>query len=402
MKNMFDKTEQRYRWKLQPCPVYDVEKFEGWLEDMAREGWMLTEGGLHLGILAHFERCEPAEIRYRLEVTPRKSFYAADEMAEWMAENGWMKIASQGEFDLFRCSDPDAGEPHTDLRIQGITYKRASSHDILWILCGIYVLVSIITSASSRLQSGHFFTDLAENDGLWIFIEPFLLAFLVFSGLHHVISLRRIRRQLEAGVAFTHRREWKQGCRKYKIGSVVGWTLVIAFLIAVLSGEGCTVSTSEERMSFEKRTPFATMQDYIPGGIYKEHTDEPDGLNLTVSEERGMMTPLRYEWDEGAIVRQSDGEEAVLAGTQSARYYRCLNRWMADGLMREQAADRSGAKAVDLSAYGIDEAYLFPESDPYSMILRKGNTILLNDLTPDKSNTLSAEKWLEISAQMLR
>ena len=45
-------------YRLPPCPPYDVEATESWLEDMAAQGWMLEKNNIFLGVAA-FEKAEP-------------------------------------------------------------------------------------------------------------------------------------------------------------------------------------------------------------------------------------------------------------------------------------------------------------------------------------------------------
>lgn len=66
------------RWKprhcvrLPPCPAYDVEGTESWLESMAAEGWQLSEDGFVLG-WAVFQRSEPVRLRCRLAAAPEST-----------------------------------------------------------------------------------------------------------------------------------------------------------------------------------------------------------------------------------------------------------------------------------------------------------------------------------------
>ena len=56
-------------WRLPPCPDYDIEGTESWLEDMALEGLFLAENGFFGGV-ARFERQNPRPVRYRLAASP--------------------------------------------------------------------------------------------------------------------------------------------------------------------------------------------------------------------------------------------------------------------------------------------------------------------------------------------
>ena len=53
-------------YRLVPCPWYDVEGIESWLESMAREGYFLRKEAFFSGFTS-FEQGEPKTVRYRLE-----------------------------------------------------------------------------------------------------------------------------------------------------------------------------------------------------------------------------------------------------------------------------------------------------------------------------------------------
>ena len=115
------KTVYKFFW------VWDFEKEERWLNEMAMDGWALRS----VGICRYtFERTEPGEYMVRLEMRE-----ADDEYMELMKESGaeyvgrylqwhyFRKRTSLGEFDLF--SDIDSRVAHltrigTSLRLIGL------------------------------------------------------------------------------------------------------------------------------------------------------------------------------------------------------------------------------------------------------------------------------------------
>ena len=102
----------KYRWIW----VWDFEKEERWLNEMAMSGWALVEVGW---CRYTFERCEPGEYVIRLEMHPSEPGYR-----EFMEETGaeyisrmfgwvyWRRKAEMGPFDLF--SDIDSRIAHLD------------------------------------------------------------------------------------------------------------------------------------------------------------------------------------------------------------------------------------------------------------------------------------------------
>ena len=96
--------------------VWDFEKEEVWLNEMAQNGWVLDGVGF---CTYHFVRCEPGEYTVRLEMHDYDEAYLsfmADTGAEYLGRMvKWIyfrKKASEGSFDLF--SDIDSRIRHLD------------------------------------------------------------------------------------------------------------------------------------------------------------------------------------------------------------------------------------------------------------------------------------------------
>ncbi len=115
------KTIRKWFW------VWDFDKEERWLNEMALAGWLLVNVGL---CSYTFERCEPGEYAVRLEMHPADEAYIA-----FMQETGaqyigrviqWIyfsKKTEDGPFEIF--SDLDSRINHLDriarvLRVIGI------------------------------------------------------------------------------------------------------------------------------------------------------------------------------------------------------------------------------------------------------------------------------------------
>lgn len=101
-----------YRWNW----VWNFDREEQWLNEMAMSGWVLCEVGFCRFV---FERCEPGEYTIREELHPDDDGYV-DFMEETGAEYigrvmAWMyfrKKSETGTFDLF--SDIDSRIAHLD------------------------------------------------------------------------------------------------------------------------------------------------------------------------------------------------------------------------------------------------------------------------------------------------
>ena len=96
--------------------VWEFEKEENWLNEMALNGWVLESVGF---CTYHFIRCQPEEYTVRLEMRPYDEAYV-----QFMEETGaefvgrmvmWIyfrKKTADGPFDLF--SDIDSRISHLD------------------------------------------------------------------------------------------------------------------------------------------------------------------------------------------------------------------------------------------------------------------------------------------------
>ena len=96
--------------------VWDFEKEEEWLNEMAMNGWTLENVGF---CTYHFVRCEPGEYSVRLEMHPYDEEYVTfmeDTGAEYIGRMAaWIyfrKKTADGPFDLF--SDIDSRIRHLD------------------------------------------------------------------------------------------------------------------------------------------------------------------------------------------------------------------------------------------------------------------------------------------------
>ncbi|MBR5982009.1 MAG: DUF2812 domain-containing protein [Firmicutes bacterium] len=96
--------------------VWDFEKEERWLNEMALQGWVLDGVGF---CTYHFRRCEPGEYTVRLEMRPHDESYVAfmeetgaEFVGRMMAWIYFRKKAADGAFDLY--SDIDSRIAHLD------------------------------------------------------------------------------------------------------------------------------------------------------------------------------------------------------------------------------------------------------------------------------------------------
>ena len=213
-------------YKLIPVDFVDVDRFEGWAEDMARRGLYLHH--LTPFLFAAFQRGEPAPVRYRLE--PRGSFWSR-ESQNYCRSLGWEFVFHVGRwFDLYRNDDPEAPELHTDPVVHSYALDRISRS--LRILTAVLVLCFVGELAALLLP--YLLSDapvllLLNASGIST-LSMLLLFLLLGVEFRSLGSFFRLRRRLREGIV-PGRHSWRSSARWY-FGLLLFDLVLLAALIA--------------------------------------------------------------------------------------------------------------------------------------------------------------------------
>ena len=213
-------------YKLIPVDFVDVDRFEGWAEDMARRGLYLHH--LTPFLFAAFQRGEPAPVRYRLE--PRGSFWSR-ESQNYCRSLGWEFVFHVGRwFDLYRNDDPEAPELHTDPVVHSYALDRISRS--LRILTAVLVLCFVGELAALLLP--YLLSDapvllLLNASGIST-LSMLLLFLLLGVEFRSLGSFFRLRRRLREGIV-PRRHSWRSTGR-WNLGLLLFDLVLLAALIA--------------------------------------------------------------------------------------------------------------------------------------------------------------------------
>ena len=213
-------------YKLIPVDFVDVDRFEGWAEDMARRGLYLHH--LTPFLFAAFQRGEPAPVRYRLE--PRGSFWSR-ESQNYCRSLGWEFVFHVGRwFDLYRNDDPEAPELHTDPVVHSYALDRISRS--LRILTAVLVLCFVGELAALLLP--YLLSDapvllLLDVSGIST-LSILVLLLLLWVEFRSLGSFFRLRRRLREGIV-PGRQSWRSSARWY-FGLLLFDLVLLAALIA--------------------------------------------------------------------------------------------------------------------------------------------------------------------------
>ncbi len=329
--------EPKYRYRLPPCPAYDIPAMESWLEDMAAKGLHLSADGFFMGF-ATFEEGPPRRERFRLEPTPTQKGLFSEEYdpeldaIEIHRQMGWVYRARRDQFHIYSAADPDAPELNTDPQVQAITmealtkYLRKSLTNTL-ILAVFYALLYF----GDALISGSIYL------GTWrVALLAGLLLWDLGPQIRALAVLTRCRKQLQNGQPLPHRSDYRQQNIRYLISNGARKVLWV-FLAVSLTAYLLPIMTDEPYVPLEdQQFPFTTLEDLYPGA----EVDRQNGILVSeVYAWSDLLAPECYDFTEYAeITRDGQSFDCYLTVT----YHRTRWEWTARMLAREFAS-QSGA-----------------------------------------------------------
>ena len=315
---MMKTSERQTVRRLAPCPPYDVEACESWLQDMARQGLILELWGR---LDVRFRREAPRPVRYRLTAARLKGNVLfsppgspdAGEKALY-EEAGWHFVCRQNEFYIYACDDPAAPELHTDPAVQALSLKMAC-RSAVFSFVGWAIVIAL---RSSELFSGDGFLNLVEHP-LTALVFAFCYLSLMLTSLQNLYCIFSLRRKLKRSLPPDHHKNWRWSAPLHRCVNGL-WRLALPFLIVLLF---CVIfhpdrsaylrNTEEEKAAM----PFATMEDLAEG------TFVPGEERYQYSElRRSLLAPTIWEYSESGQIVQ--GGRAVLDTYMTVDYYDTL------------------------------------------------------------------------------
>ena len=284
-------------YKLIPVDFVDVDRFEGWAEDMARRGLYLHH--LTPFLFAAFQRGEPAPVRYRLE--PRGSFWSR-ESQNYCRSLGWEFVFHVGRwFDLYRNDDPEAPELHTDPVVHSYALDRISRSlrilTAVLVLCFVGELAALLLPYLLSETPVLLLLDVSGISTLSMLVL-FLLLGVEFRSLG---SFFRLRRRLREGIV-PGRQSWRSSARWY-----FGLLLFDLVLLAALIASPLVLRSVEwegELATAERPFPILELRE-LEGDPALEAVPSPITLEIFgydshnyVRRNWSLLAPGQYEVDQ--------------------------------------------------------------------------------------------------------
>ena len=383
--------------RIAPCPGYDVERIESWLQDMAAKGWQLQKEGCIFGLFA-FEKSRPHLTRYRLE--PRKAGSGFgdvpdQEIQDLCREYGWEYTDTYGEFDIYRSQDSAAREMNTDLTVQAAALQAARKNSRTAL--GLDITLSLI------LFTGFWtipFRMLCEMGLGYHLALCFALVWSVFFSIHRWIHLGRLRRQLQENIPLDHNKPWKDRALIHLLGKACNF-LVIVILFGILFSS-CAGSMNADGIPLEEYPgdlPFITLEDIYPGSSFTQERFL-SGYN-TYSDDPTFFAPTNITWEQYGTITTEDHK--FLTGPLIVHYYEVRSQVLAEGLLDDlyrSAEDGRHFYILDAPDLEVDEIFCYRNIYP-TVLIRQGNIVVEASLGIQTEENSHILQWATRMAQML-
>lgn len=387
-------------YKLIPVDFVDVDRFEGWAEDMARRGLYLHH--LTPFLFAAFQRGEPAPVRYRLE--PRGSFWSR-ESQNYCRSLGWEFVCQVGRwFDLYRNDDPEAPELHTDPVVHSYALDRISRS--LRILTAVLVLCFVGELAALLLPYL-----LSETPVLLLLdvsgiatLSILVLLLLLWVEFRSLGSFFRLRRRLRKGIV-PGRQSWRSTGR-WNLGLLLFDLVLLAALIAsplVLR----SVEWEDEIAVAERPFPILELRE-LEGDPALEAVPSPITLEIFgydshnyVRRNWSLLAPGQYEVEQ----RLTDGRD--YEPRLDMRWYRlslpCLASPLLDDLISRYSDLRYAPEhytVTEPELPGFDRAVLVRDNrwPGQELFLQAGNVVIYLDYSGAQDLTGRPELLARLAA----
>lgn len=297
--------------RLVPVDFLDLDGLELWLEEMAAKGLHFQGFG---ALFAHFQRGAPAQVRYHAEPTPDKRRDVIPGQAADCGELGWRYVGKIGWLAIFRTSDPDAPDFHTDPVTQSYTLERMTRTmtRYTWLLL-VFMIPLTAFLIWARLDSSFgLVLSLVRSGSLYTSFVFLLDLVLTVHIVREVWGLCRLRRRLRAGIPHQRPARWRH------TGLVrQGYTLLLCVLALAQIGGACAyflgpTRWSAELSSLDRPAPVLSLAElegegYAPEPFGYPGYEGPDRDNY-VSYEWKALARI-YEVDQAGVV---DGDRRRL------------------------------------------------------------------------------------------
>lgn len=388
-----------------PCSYMDIEEFQSWLEDMSRQGYLLTKPGKMRNAYL-FHRISPLKTRYRL--TP-----VSDDLEDWnerpdtekrsLAEAfGWDYVCTVGGFHIYRSYNDEDRELNSDPQVLAEYLRQLRKKALISALAVLISPVLYLFIVGFLVGPGHFWQYLIRN-GLMLFVSfSLLFLFTTFKGIYRSVKLAKLFRLLNARKLPIYYKDWKKGEKRFHIQTAFTYTIGV---LLIISFSFYRVS-SQDRLRFREHPEDSRNLPFVTVLNLAEFSDSQSAKRL---EAGGMVnwtqvfSDVNYEWTEIVDVVSSDGREGRFSIELS--YHEINSDWLADRLTNEylKEAESTGTPRENNFAADVDLAYFYTDHRGCpAAVIRYDNTVIqVCFVRSDFEDAyLNLNAWIDLTVNM--
>ncbi len=251
--------DPNFKRKLIPYAAYEIDAIEGWLDEMAKEGWMLFNVSTRF---AYFRREEPGGTRFRLDVRSKEMEKDFEGQKAYYADCGWdyvTSLYSAPSLDVYRSTKEETVELHTDTVALWQSLKRGMHWKIaallllpafwVWWVCWDALDFTGYFSSHAGVVSA------LMGGGLQIFLCLLaLFLYVVITTGQTWLGLYRLRRRGREGALSARSYHTPRRARTQSLLRTVPLLTLMAALLSMLSlllpSKDIALSTYEEPLPF--------------------------------------------------------------------------------------------------------------------------------------------------------
>lgn len=387
-------------YKLPPCPSWQTDKTERWLEDLAAEGLILSRDGFFMGF-GIFEQGSPIRMRFRLEPAEVPVGLLADgepEKVDFHEELGWTYHQNRGQYHIYSTADPTLPELHTDPEIESWAMDKSKKrlrreffHLIFWIL-----LMPII-----RLRFQFLRAFLSAGTAIMLAFFYILLAPLVERGRELLYLRRKMRTIGLTPVTPARETDWKKETFRYTLRRIFSLLCTVLILVGFFRYADVLDERKTYLPDYEGDLPFPTMQD-LSGDTTFEPLFKEKKYNY-VYQRSDFLAPVILHFKQTGDAGSVDG--GLMVEYYELRYPRMADQlaWEYKMYARRQASMSRTREYTELELPPLDVDYAAAFTDIFpSVVLVKGNKLLYTYFYQTDQTPLSLEEWVVPFAEALQ
>ena len=394
---------EKYITRYPPCPAYETRRFECWLEDMAKDGWLLSLDFFSRYGFATFRLVTPQTLRFRLQPAPKKAGRFARrnpqvDAVDLAEEYGWHYLGLYDGFFIYYTADSDLPELHTDPQVLALAlgeHKKRRRNKflvemmIIAAFVGLFLWIAPIQTLLSK--------------PVWylpMILFTFLFCILLYAREHK--HLNRLQQELILGYLPEVHPNKSSRITTHRVAAMAAaavWILLV-LILPVLKPHYHWQPIPE----YAEPLPFATVED-LTGGTFStekwsiKHNNEV-GFRST------LLAGTQFQLVQCGQVFRDD--ERVSEGALEIDYYEMRTEWLAKRVFQEIRHTASLSRGT-YSKYvekttpelPVDQAAAYTNYHP-TLLLRQGSKILrVRYLQTNWHVQIPLEQWAPVFAASL-